>query len=462
MNKKSKYLKNSLTLASFFCLLLLNNFSVFSQTWKKVDSISPYVNKIYFPANNPAKIIVASDEFLTNLDVSPAQFSIIGSGYRISSDSGNTFSEKKLDEYSVFDFIQDPVKPDNYFASVRTMTLGGISVSKDGGNNWGTLALKCQSTSQAIKLLYYGGASFKFFGAVANTRHGFITYTDTFKTCEPNDVIDVQSRDIAISPKNNLLMFLAADGVYSKGVYRSYNNGTTWLKDEHGLEDINVLCIMPSPLDPAIVLCGSGSTEGGIYKSIDTGKTWQRLSYMEGKVYSIVQHPLNPKFMIAACGKDGVWASGSYGGGWEPMSSSGLPNGFNVRKVELPPWENTGNGYIAFIAIDSGGLYRSQPLITSVKEGEFLDKSDELNISVYPQPANDKIDIQFYNLDEGKVRIDVKDCFGRQVGIIYEGFLDKGIQNIIWNIPYELSENIYFAVVQTNQRTDFIKILIVH
>jgi hypothetical protein len=461
MLKSFKYLKHALILTgNLIILFLTNNYFVFSQTWEKIDSISPYVNTIYFPLNGSAKVIVASDEFLTNLDINPATFPIIGSGYRVSTDSGKTFSDKKLNGYSVYDFTQDPNKPDNYYASIRSMTLGGIALSKDGGSNWNDSVLKCQSTSQVMKLLYKGDAAFKFFGAVSNTRHGFVTFADTFKTCESNDVIDVQSRDIEISPKNTSLMFLAADGVYSKGVYRSYNNGSTWLKDEHGLESVNVLCVMPSPLDPAVVLCGSGSSEGGIYRSIDTGKTWQKLPFTNGKVYTIVKHPLNPKFMIAACGKDGIWASSSYGGGWEQMSSLGLPNGSDVRKAALPPWENTGKGYITFIAIDSGGLYRSQPLITSVSEGDIVQQGK--NISVYPQPANDKVDIQFYNIEEGSVKIDVKDSYGRHICNIFEGFLDKGIQNIIWNIPHELAGNIYFAILQTSYGTDFTKILIVH
>jgi hypothetical protein len=410
--------------------------------------------------NNPSLILVASDEFPTNLDVNPVQFPPIGSGYRISSDSGKSFSAINLGEYSVYDFIQDPNAQQTLFASVHRLTLGGISISKDGGKTWDSIVLKCQSTSQPIKLLYKGGSSFKYFGAVVNTSHGFFTYTDTFKTCSPNSTIDVQSRDIALSPKDSSLLFLAADGVYSRGVYRSYNQGATWSKDEHGLENINVSCIIPSPIDPAIVLCGSGSNDGGIYKSIDTGTTWQKLTTTNGPVYSIVQHPLNPKFMIAAIAHS-VYASNNYGNSWEPISSEGLPVGYNVRKVALPPWDKSGQGYIAFISIDSNGLYRSQPLFASVDDYS-INNELKSSISIFPQPAINKVSIQFINPNDGNVKIEIKDCLGRNVGIIQDSFLSKGFQNIIWNISPDIPADIYFAIIHTNQSTESAKIVIFH
>ena len=63
-------------------------------------------------------------------------------------------------------------------------------------------------------------------------------------------------------------------GVYGGGVFRSTNKGTTWVPSNNGIDNPYVRAVVADPKNSAIVYAGNVY---GIYKSIDTGVTWQRL-----------------------------------------------------------------------------------------------------------------------------------------------------------------------------------------
>jgi len=98
-------------------------------------------------------------------------------------------------------------------------------------------------------------------------------------------------------------------GTASGGVWKTTNNGTTWepVFDKESVSTIGDIAIAPS--DPAVVWVGTGEPNNrqssswgdGIYKSLDTGKTWQKMGLAATHhIGRIVIHPRNPEVVYAA------------------------------------------------------------------------------------------------------------------------------------------------------------------
>jgi photosystem II stability/assembly factor-like uncharacterized protein len=98
-------------------------------------------------------------------------------------------------------------------------------------------------------------------------------------------------------------------GVASGGVWKTTNNGTTWqpVFDQEGVSTIGDIAIAPS--DPAVVWVGTGEPNNrqssswgdGAYKSVDGGKTWQKMGLpATHHIGRIVIHPHNPDVLYVA------------------------------------------------------------------------------------------------------------------------------------------------------------------
>jgi len=112
--------------------------------------------------------------------------------------------------------------------------------------------------------------------------------------------------DFAVVEGNPNIVFV---GVASGGVWKTTNNGTTWepVFDKESVSTIGDIAIAPS--DPSIVWVGTGEPNNrqssswgdGIYKSLDGGKTWQRMGLAATHhIGRIVIHPRNPDVVYAA------------------------------------------------------------------------------------------------------------------------------------------------------------------
>uniref|UniRef100_UPI00404ADDD0 WD40/YVTN/BNR-like repeat-containing protein n=1 Tax=Fulvivirga sp. TaxID=1931237 RepID=UPI00404ADDD0 len=100
---------------------------------------------------------------------------------------------------------------------------------------------------------------------------------------------------VRIDPSNPDIVYVAAIGNAFKnnedrGIFKTTDGGTTWDKILYHSDSIGFVDIEISTNDPNTLYAAawraerkpwtiiSGSTEGGIYKSTDAGKTWQKLS----------------------------------------------------------------------------------------------------------------------------------------------------------------------------------------
>jgi photosystem II stability/assembly factor-like uncharacterized protein len=177
-----------------------------------------------------------------------------------------------------------------------------------------------------------------FFGAWAVQMHAGpadqANPTDKFKALEFREigpaVMGGRIDDVAVVESNPNIVFL---GVASGGVWKTTNNGTTWqpVFDKEAVSTIGDIAIAPS--DPSVVWVGTGEPNNrqssswgdGAYKSVDGGKTWQRMGLAATRhIGRIVIHPRNPDVVyVAALGhlwganpERGVYKTGDGGKTW--------------------------------------------------------------------------------------------------------------------------------------------------
>jgi photosystem II stability/assembly factor-like uncharacterized protein len=139
---------------------------------------------------------------------------------------------------------------------------------------------------------------------------GQSSVTDKLKNLEFREigpaVMGGRIDDFGVVESNPNIVYV---GAAAGGVWKTTNNGTTWepVFDKEGVSTIGDIAIAPS--DPSVVWVGTGEPNNrqssswgdGIYKSLDAGKTWQKMGLAATHhIGRVVIHPKNPEIVYAA------------------------------------------------------------------------------------------------------------------------------------------------------------------
>ncbi len=199
-----------------------------------------------------------------------------------------------------------------------------------------------------------------------------------------------QIAEIEIHPKNSNIVYAAAIGHlwgYSgeRGLFRTLDGGSSWEKVLGGLpDDGKTGCteIIFHPNNPDIIFAGfyhrlrqpasfvSGGEEGGLFKSVDAGKTWKKITngLAKGKsgMIDISIHLDNPDIMVMAYEADekipdgepgtGVYISYDGGESWKFLLKHAV-RPFYHGQIEIDPI-NPDNIYVVsrgFMISNDGG-----------------------------------------------------------------------------------------------------------
>lgn len=151
-------------------------------------------------------------------------------------------------------------------------------------------------------------------------------------------------RTVAVTAGNPDYLFA---GVYGGGVLKSSDAGVTWRPSNSGIENPYVRAIVADPTQSNVLYAGSVY---GLYKSLDTGKTWNKLSLTNishdtlSTYYSNLQDgtvkisPVDPRNLFISS-LTGAFARSTDGGNnWVPVTpppNTSLSNG--VENIEFDP-----------------------------------------------------------------------------------------------------------------------------
>jgi photosystem II stability/assembly factor-like uncharacterized protein len=169
--------------------------------------------------------------------------------------------------------------------------------------------------------------------------------TDKFKKLEFREigpaVMGGRIDDFAVVESNPNIVFV---GAASGGVWKTSNNGTTWepIFDKEAVSTIGDIAVAPS--DPSVVWVGTGEPNNrqssswgdGAYKSLDAGKTWQRMGLSATHhIGRVVIHPRNTDVVYVAALGD-LWGPNAERGVFK--TTDGGKTWTQVLKIN----ENTG------------------------------------------------------------------------------------------------------------------------
>ena len=231
-------------------------------------------------------------------------------------------------------------------------------------------------------ITYIGAAS----GGLWKTTDSGLNWNPIF---DDQDVSSIGA--LAITPTNPDIVWVGTGETFvirpahsmGDGIYKSEDAGKTW--KNMGLEKTGRIGrVIVHPTNPDIVYAAAlGHTYGpqqerGVYKTIDGGKNWKRIFFVDENTGAaeLALDPKNPDRLLV-----GMWSihintwglrSGGAGGGiyrttdggdsWEPMTTKGLPGGKDnpVGKTAVAISHSDPNIVYALFEIDSPALYRSE------------------------------------------------------------------------------------------------------
>lgn len=169
------------------------------------------------------------------------------------------------------------------------------------------------------------------------------------------------------------------DVSFGNGVYKSTDGGKTWqhLGLDHTFQ---ISAIAIDPLDPnTVVVAAMGSPwqdnpERGVFRTTDGGKTWQKVLYLGPGIgiSDMAMNPKNPQILLAAAYKfrrtpwsyaeggpeDAIYRSVDGGNTWQRLSGHGLPT-LPVTRIGLAIAPSLPNRVYAVIGTTAGVLWRS-------------------------------------------------------------------------------------------------------
>jgi photosystem II stability/assembly factor-like uncharacterized protein len=192
---------------------------------------------------------------------------------------------------------------------------------------------------------------------------------------------------IAVAPSNPKVIYVGTgesdirgDMITGDGVFRSDDAGKTWRAA--GLADTHTIsAIVVDPKNPDVVYASSmghvfkPNAERGVFKSVDGGKTWSKILYVDANTGAIdlVMDPKNPDVLYAAMWQayrrpwtlqDGGPGSGLYkstdgGAHWTEISrNTGFPQGV-LGRIGVSVAASDPAVVYAIVQAKGGGVFRS-------------------------------------------------------------------------------------------------------
>jgi photosystem II stability/assembly factor-like uncharacterized protein len=243
-------------------------------------------------------------------------------------DAGQTWTLLEQAPQSSTALSLDPANPNVIYAADRTAPL--VWKSADGGATW-MAAADFSSTGAFLvnRVLAADGAVYASTfglglheGKLYRSTNGGASWTDITNGL-PRSVLDV-----SVDPSNAQTIYVTTH-IY--GAYKSIDGGATW-SEMTAFPDIGGYDIEVDPVSPNIVYAaGLGATTvpdwvypggytfadtAGVYKSVDSGQTWDRILATSNECRAIRIHPDDHDLLFASALSDGFFVSTNGGTSW--------------------------------------------------------------------------------------------------------------------------------------------------
>jgi photosystem II stability/assembly factor-like uncharacterized protein len=281
-------------------------------------------------------------------------------------------------------------RPDIVYVATAS---GGLFKTTNGGVRWTPLFERQGSISIGDIALEPGNPDVIWLGAGESAVRNSVSFgdgvyksTDGGRTWQHMGLRDTEHvSKILINPRNTDVVYVGAQGhAYApneeRGVFMTTDGGRTWAKTlyldaEHGVADMEI-----DPANPNIVYAvmwkfrrtpwthTSGDEKGGLFRSIDGGRTWKKLEGGLPKVIgrigvAVAQSNPNVVYAITEAKEGTLWRSDDRGETWRNVSkqTSIVSRGFYYTHVRVDPQNENHVFAVAstlFTSVDGGRTFR--------------------------------------------------------------------------------------------------------
>ncbi len=311
-------------------------------------------------------------------------------------------------------------KPVWYRLEQWSPSTGGEPKSFGISNNWNNLY--CGT---------YNGKLFRFAGLNP------ATYTDT--------VISTITK-----PVKDSLFIRTVDGVAFQEIGNNKFGGRVITGVEVDPNDSNHIIVSLANYGNSVYLYET-------YNALDTIAANVTFTSIQGNlpqmpVYDIAINIDDSKKLVAATDL-GIWTSDDGGQTWKE-ANNGMERVpvFSIKQYEDRPWM----GPTFYIGTHGRGFFMSNSQVTGVEEPQT--EVNTTNLSVYPNPATDNINLTFNLQKTSNVFVSVIDLTGKQVFNTELYSVGSGNQNIPINVS-DLKAGTYLVFLKQNGRQEVKKFI---
>ncbi|UII79645.1 sialidase family protein [Flagellimonas sp. CMM7] len=350
---------------------------------------------------------------INDMEVHPTNSRIIyagtaGGGVWKSSDAGATFNSL-FDEHcqSIGAVELDPNNPDNviYVGTGETWTRNSVSIgcglfkSTDGGANWNKIGF--EKSERIARVIVNPNNSQEIYVGVLGALWGDSDERGVYKSNDGGSswekllYLDAKTgcADLTIDPTDPNILYASMwefrrtgwsfeSGGNNSALYKSIDGGKTWNKIHNGFPSGNLgrLAIAVAPSNPNVLYTAIEAEEDarkGLYKSNDAGESWEQLNNDFGITVRpfyfsrIVVDPKNEDVVV----KGGLTGSISRDGGKTFKNLGNMHS--DIHDIAF----NINNSDVMYVGTD-GGVYRTWDGGTTMEIVQNLPLSQFYHISV--------------------------------------------------------------------------------
>ncbi|MDT5158852.1 MAG: hypothetical protein QOH51_3209 [Acidobacteriota bacterium] len=281
-------------------------------------------------------------------------------------------------------------RPDIVYVATAS---GGLFKTTNGGVKWTPLFERQGSISIGDIALEPGNPDVIWLGAGESAVRNSVSFgdgvyksTDGGRTWQHMGLRDTEHvSKILVNPRNPDIVYVGAQGHAfgpneERGVFMTTDGGRTWQKTlyidaDHGVADMDI-----DPSNPNIIYAvmwkfrrtpwthTSGDEKGGLFRSIDGGRSWKKLEGGLPKVIgrigvAVAQSNPNVVYAITEAKEGTLWRSDDRGETWRNVTQqpSIVSRGFYYTHVRVDPTNENRVFAVAsrlFVSVDGGRSFR--------------------------------------------------------------------------------------------------------